>query len=46
MGVTRLLVTRLGVLQVGGDVLQVVDAGVEIKPQRGDQGIGTVANLA
>ncbi len=42
---TGSLVASLGVVQDGGDVLEVGGAGFGIKPQRGDQPIGGVADL-
>ena len=42
---TCLLVANLGVLQVGGDALEVAGAGFDIKRQRGDQCVGSVADL-
>jgi hypothetical protein len=46
VGATGSLVACLGVLQDGGDALQVGSTGFGIKPQRGDQPIGGVADLA
>ena len=46
MGETCPLVAGLGVFQVGTNALQINGAGVGIKPQRRDQGVGGVADLA
>jgi hypothetical protein len=43
---TRSLVAGLGIGQVTGDSLQVGGAGCDVKPQRADQGIGGLADLA
>lgn len=46
VGATCLLVARLGALQVTREALQVGVAGVSVKRERGDQGVGGVADLA
>ena len=46
VGATCFLVAGLDVLQVRGDAFQVGRARFDIKRQRGDQGVGAVANLA
>ena len=43
---TRLLISRLGALQDGGDTLEVGDACISIKPKRTDECVGGVADLA
>jgi len=45
VGATRLLVASLGAHQDSGDTLQVAAAVFDIKRQRGDQCVGSVADL-
>ena len=46
VGAACLVVAVLGALQNGGDAFEVGGAGVDVKRQRRDQGIGAVADLA
>ena len=43
---TRSLIASLDVAQVRGDVLQEGGAGLDIKPQRADQSVGGLVDLA
>lgn len=42
----RLLIAKLSALQVGAGPLQVTLAVIGVKRQRGDQGVGGIADLA